>query len=166
MRRLKHFLVRHEPAGRQLSQIKAAAGATIAMTLVGALATWAGLPLLLGPLGGTVALVFTQPNSALAQPVNIVGGYVLAAAMTALMVALWPGHWWLATIFVGVAVAAMLALRVSHPPAGAVPLLALGGSVAPATLFETILAGALCLVVIALIHHRLPPKVQYPRKVE
>ncbi|HEV7719550.1 MAG TPA: HPP family protein [Arsenicitalea sp.] len=166
MRRLKHFLIRHEPTARQLSHFKSAAGATVAMTLVAALSLWAGLPLLLGPLAGTVALIFSYPDSALAQPVNILGGYVLAATMTALLIALWPGHWWLATILVGVVVATMLMLRVTHPPAGAVPVLAMGHPVAPMTLFETILFGAFCLVLIALIHHRLPPRTQYPRRVE
>jgi CBS-domain-containing membrane protein len=166
MRRLKHFVVRHEPAGPQLSLYKSAAGAMIAMTLVGALATWTGLPLLLGPLGGTAALVFTQPNSALSQPINVIGGYLLSAGLTALVLAFWPGHWWVATICVGIAVAAMLALRVTHPPAGAVPLLAVAGPVAPATLIEVILAGSACLVLVALIHHRLPPRIQYPRRAE
>jgi hypothetical protein len=33
------------------------------------------------------------------------------------------------------------------------------------TLFFVVLAGAMCLVGIAVIHHRLPPRIDYPRRL-
>ena len=46
-------------------------GAVVAMTLVGGLAAWTGLPMLLAPFGATAVLLFGQAESPLAQPVNL-----------------------------------------------------------------------------------------------
>lgn len=166
MRHLKPYIARHEPRGRWHGHLKSGAGAVIGMSVVGALAAWTHFPLLLAPLGATAVLLFAQPHSPLAQPANVFGGYIVAAALGLAAALLWPGEWPAATICVGVAIAAMLALRVTHPPAGGVPLLAVAGPLAPTTLFGAIVAGAGCLVAVAVLHHWLPPRVSYPRPIE
>jgi CBS-domain-containing membrane protein len=166
MRHLQPFIARHEPRGSRLFHLKSGIGSIVAMTVLGALAAWTHYPMLLAPLGATAVLLFAQPHSPLAQPANVFGGYFLATILGLLAATLWPGEWWAATICVGVSIAAMLAFRVTHPPAGGVPLLAVAGSLAPATLFGAILAGAGCLITIAVLHHWLPPRVQYPRRLE
>jgi CBS-domain-containing membrane protein len=60
----------------------------------------------------------------------------------------------------------MLLLRVTHPPAGAVPLVAFGTHMPAETLFFVVLTGALCLVGVAVVHHWLPPRADYPRRIE
>lgn len=165
MSRLLDFLHRHEPRGAALAHIKSGLGAIVALSLVGALATLTGLPLLLAPLGATSVLLFGQPESALAQPANVVGGYLVAALLSALMVILFPPAWWIATIAVGLVVGVTLILRVTHPPAGAVPLVAVSSHLPPEILFIAVLAGAAGLVVVAVLHHSLPPRVTYPRRV-
>ncbi len=77
-----------------------------------------------------------------------------------------PGIWWAAAIAVGLAIALMLALRVTHPPAGAVPLIAMTAPTQALSLFPCILIACISLVSLALLHHRLPPRVQYPRPAE
>ena len=166
MRHLKPFLARHEPQGSYLSHLKSGAGALVAMTLVGALAAWTHFPLLLAPLGATAVLLFAVPNSPLAQPANVLGGYFLSALLGLIAAVLWPGEWWAATACVGVAIGVMLAFRVTHPPAGGVPLLAVAGPLAPTTLFGALLAGAGCLIAVAVLHHRLPPRLAYPRPLD
>lgn len=166
MRHLRPFLARHEPRGSHLFHLKSGAGSLVAMTVVGGLAAWTHFPLLLAPLGATAVLLFAQPHSPLAQPANIFGGYFVAAVLGLLAAILWPGEWWAATICVGVSIAAMLAFRVTHPPAGGVPLLAVVGPLAPTTLFGAVLAGAGCLIAVAVVHHRLPPRVPYPRPLD
>jgi len=147
--------------------VKSGVGAIIGMTLVGAVAALTGYPMLIAPLGATAVLLFAQPGSPLAQPANVFGGYALAVVLATIAVLLWPEHhWWVATILVGVVIAAMLLLRVTHPPAGAVPLVAVTGPIAPGTLAGAVLAGAACLVAVAIVHHRLPPRINYPRRVE
>lgn len=111
-------------------------------------------------------LLFAQPESALAQPANILGGYLLAAAISLAMILLVPDVWWVATIAVGLVIALMLLLRVTHPPAGAVPLVALSSHMTPWVLPVAVLVGAVCLVAVAMLHHRLPPRTIYPRRVQ
>ena len=166
LRHLLAFLHRHEPRGQTLSHLKSAIGAIIAMTLVGALAAWTGLPLLLAPFGASAVLLFGQAQSPFSQPANVFGGYLAAAGLSVVMLALLPTVWWAATITVGLAIGVMLLLRVTHPPAGGVPLVAFTTSMPPDTMFFAVLGGAMCLVGIAVVHHWLPPRVVYPRRVE
>lgn len=164
MRPLLDFFVRHEPKGSQLMHLKSGVGAVIGMTLIGAIAAFTGFPVLIAPLGATAVLLFAQPGSPLAQPANVFGGYALAVVLAAIAVQLWPDHqWWVATVCVGVVIAAMLLFRVTHPPAGAVPLVAVAGPIAPGTLAGAVMAGAACLVAVAVVHHRLPPRINYPK---
>jgi len=133
------------------------------MTLVGALAGWTGLPLLLAPFGATAVLVFGQPQSPFSQPANVFGGYLTGAAISVLVLAVFPAEWWAATVTVGLVIGVMPLLRVTHPPAGAVPLVAFTTHMPADTLFFVVLAGAMCLVGIGVVHHRLPPRIVYPR---
>ncbi len=164
MRHLLAFLHRHEPRGATLSHLKSAFGAIVAMTLVGGLAAWSGLPMLLAPFGATAVLLFGQAESPFSQPANVFGGYLAAAVLSVVVLSILPQAWWAATITVGLVIGAMLALRVTHPPAGAVPLVAFTSHMPPETLFFVVMAGALCLVLVAIIHHWLPPRMVYPRR--
>ena len=164
MSRLLDFIHRHEPQGETLAHIKSGTGALIGMTLVGALAALTGLPLLLAPFGATAVLLFGQPESPLAQPANVFGGYVIAAVASWLMLGLLIPTWWVATIAVGIVIGLMLALRVTHPPAGAVPLVAFSTHMHPEMLFIATLGGALCLVLVAIVHHWVPPRRVYPKR--
>ncbi len=162
-RHIRHFTARHEPGGQVLSHLKSGAGAMMGIGAVGGLSMASGLPLLIAPLGATVVLLFGQPASPLAQPINIFGGYLLATILGVAAALVFPGIWWIAAIAIGVAIAGMLILRITHPPAGAVPLIAFASPLQSTSLFPAILIGCVSLVGLALLHHRLPPKVQYPR---
>ncbi|CDP53480.1 HPP family protein [Paradevosia shaoguanensis] len=167
MRPLFRFFARHEPKGSQVMHLKSGIGAIIGLTMVGAIAALTGYPMLIAPLGATAVLLFAQPGSPLAQPANVFGGYALAVVLAAIAILLWPEHhWWVATICVGVVIAAMLVFRVTHPPAGAVPLVAVAGPIAPGTLAGAVMAGATCLVAVAVLHHRLPPRISYPKPLD
>jgi CBS-domain-containing membrane protein len=121
-----------------------------------------GIPLLIAPFGATAVLLFGQPKSPLAQPANVIGGYLLAALVGSLALQFLPGIWWASAIAVGLSIAGMLLLRVTHPPAGAVPLVAFGSHLEGQDLFLVVLAGSALLVVIAVVHHLIPPRHQYP----
>lgn len=165
-RHIRSFTTRHEPSGQFLSHMKSGSGAVLGMSMVGALSSFTGLPLLIAPLGATAVLLFGQPASPLAQPMNIFGGYLVAAIVGAVAVAAFPGMWWAAAVAVGVAVALMLILRVTHPPAGALPLVATASPFQGATLFVVVLVGSISLVGLAIVHHWIPPRTRYPRPVE
>jgi CBS-domain-containing membrane protein len=160
---IRTFTARHEPAGQLASHMKSGLGAVIGIGAVGGLATLTELPLLIAPLGATAVLLFGQPASPLAQPVNIFGGYLLATIVGVAAAIAFPGIWLVGAVAVGLVIALMLALRVTHPPAGAVPLVALAAPLQSASLFVTILLSCISLVGLALVHHRIPPRMQYPR---
>lgn len=165
MRRHLHpFIARHEPRAPIRAHLKSGIGALVTMTTVGALAGLTGMPLLIAPFGATAVLLFGQPASPLAQPMNVVGGYLAAALVAALFVIALPGLWWAATVATGLAIAVMLMLRVTHPPAGAIPLVAFGSAIHLPTLFAVIAAGTFSMIALAVIHHRLPPTHEYPRR--
>jgi len=162
---IRNFTARHEPAGHLTAHLKSGAGAMIGIGAVGGLSVATSLPLLIAPLGATVVLLFGQPASPLAQPMNIFGGYLLATVLAVAAASAFPGVWWIAAVAVGVAIAGMALLRVTHPPAGAVPLVALASPVQSAWLFPTILISCISLLALAILHHRLPPRVQYPKQL-
>jgi len=165
-RHIRSFIARHEAGGQFLSHLKSGSGAMIGMSAVGALSTLTGLPLLIAPLGATAVLLFGHPASPLAQPANIFGGYLIASAVAAGAAVAFPGMWWAAAIAVGLAIALMLMLRVTHPPAGAIPLVASASPLHGPTLFMVVLVGSASLVALAFLHHRIPPRQDYPRRID
>lgn len=162
-RHLLHLATRHEPEGPFLPHLKSGLGAALGLSVVGGLAALTGWPMLIAPLGASVALLFGQPSSPLAQPANVFGGYFLATVLAVGVAVVAPGLWWAAAAAVGLAVALMLALRITHLPAGAVPLVAMAAPDEAAMLFPTLLLSATALVGLVLLLHRLPPRVAYPR---
>jgi len=160
---LHRFTARHEPVIPLASHLKSGAGAALGLALVGLLAHLTGWPLLIAPLGATVVLLFGHPASPLAQPANVFGGYLLATILAVGTAMAFPGLWWVASLTVGLALAGMLALRVTHPPAGAVPLVAMAAPQDCVILFPALLMASVSLVALAVALHRLPPQVSYPR---
>lgn len=166
-RHVRPFVARHEPRGSFVSHLKSGSGAVVGMSAVGGLSMLTGWPLLVAPLGATAVLLFGQPASPLAQPANVLGGYFVATIVAVAAMAAFPGLLPAAIVAVGMSIALMLALRVTHPPAGAIPLVALPtSSGSGAMLFAIIFVGSVSLVVLAILHHWLPPRSQYPRRID
>lgn len=165
-RHIRSFTARHEPPGKLSSHIKSGSGAIVGMAAVGGLSTVTGLPLLIAPFGASAVLLFGQPASPLAQPANVFGGYLLAAAVGTFAAMAFPGFWPAAAVAVGVAIALMLMFRVTHPPAGAIPLVAFASPLPSTTLFAVVSLGAASLVAFAALHHWLPPRHEYPKRMD
>ena len=88
---LRTLLTRHEPVRGIGEHAKSALGAVAGILLIGALAYVTALPLLLAPLGATAVILFGYPGGALAQPVNVFGGYLLATVVGVATAMLFPG---------------------------------------------------------------------------
>ncbi len=118
------------------------------------------LPVLMAPFGATLVIVYALPSSPLAQPRNVVLGYVLTAALglVALQTAQWlelsPQHPLLMAVATGLGVSLMMVLRCVHPPAGANPLLVLMTMPGWHFLFTPVAAGSLFIVLCAWGWHR------------
>ena len=161
-RSLKVLLTRHEREIDHAANIKAGFAAVLGMLLVAELAKYTGQPLLLAPLGATAALLFAQPSSPLAQPLNVMGGYFIGACVCEVAFFLIPWTELAAAVAVGVTVVSMRQLRVTHPPAGALPILAFGSQLHGYGLFLAGFVGCVTLIALAFIVHRIPPRRTYP----
>ncbi len=151
---MRAYLTRHQPpTGRRRSAL-AGLGAGIALAVVGGLGALTGQPLVRAPFGATGVLLFAVPGSPLSQPANVVGGHVLATAIALLLRAGLPNEWWAAAIAVGVVVGVLAALRLTHPPAGADPLVVFAADPGIFFLIAPVLVGAVLLVALATAFHR------------
>ncbi len=162
---LKSFFVRHEPiAGQPFSHLKSGLGGLVGIAASGLLATSTGQPFLIAPFGASAVLLFGQPASPLAQPANALGGYAVATVVTLAILLLMPAGWPAAATGVGIAIALMAMLRVTHPPAGAIPILAATSDIHGLTLVLVVAGGSALLVALAALHHWLPPRTVYPKR--
>lgn len=159
---LSLVLTRHEPIRGLAEHAKSAIGATLAMLLIGWLAELIDLPLLIAPLGASAVLLFGYPGSTLAQPINVFGAYLIATVLGVVAAALFPHAYWSVAVAVGLTLFAMQTLRITHPPAGAVPLVAAATPADCTLLFITLLVSSAGMVAFALAFHALPPRRRYP----
>ena len=151
---MRAFLTRHQPPTGRRRAALAGLGATIAIAVVGGLGALTGQPLVMAPFGASAVLLFAVPGSPLSQPANVVGGHVLATAMALLLRTFLPNQWWAAAIAVGIVVGVLAALRLTHPPAGADPLVVFAVDPSFSFLIAPVLVGAVLLVAIATAFHR------------
>ncbi|MFN4129202.1 MAG: HPP family protein [Paracoccaceae bacterium] len=142
--------------------VLAGLGGLVAIACLRFLTDSSHLALIMAPFGASCVLLFAVPASPLSQPVNVVGGH-LVASLVGLLLRLWlPDEWWTLAFAVGLAIAAMVALRVTHPPAGADPLVVFAADPGFVFLVFPVLSGSLLLVILACVFHRLSGQV-YPQ---
>jgi CBS-domain-containing membrane protein len=118
--------------------------------------------LILGSFGATCVLVFGYPESPFSQPRSVIGGHVLASAIGLLVLhEIGDGPWCLA-LATGLAIAAMMALRVVHPPAGSNPVIVFLLHAPWSFLLSPTAIGAAIIVICALLWHRATLRGKYP----
>ncbi len=178
---MKAWLSRFVPAPLAVGpaeRIRAALGAVAGIALAGWLSRLfvdvGGLQSawLVAPLGASAVLVFAVPASPLAQPWSVVAGNTVSA-LVGIACVRWLGlNPWSAGLAVGLAIAAMMALRCLHPPGGAAALLVvLTGVTDPKFAVFPVLINAVLLVAVALVYntvtghsypHRAAPPLPQP----
>ncbi|MBM3582052.1 MAG: HPP family protein [Alphaproteobacteria bacterium] len=158
------FWWQHQGPPDPARTVKAGVGMAIGIALAAGLAEWTALPLLITSFGSTSVMLFLMPELPYSQPMNIVGGHVVAAAVGLAADAVLPSEaWWAYGLAVGASLIAMAAVRVMHPPAGANPLIVMFAHPDFDFLLIPVLAGTVLLVALAVVVHRLPPKATaYP----
>lgn len=129
-------------------------GGFLAIALLAFFTEAASLPLLMAPFGATCVLLFAAPSAPLSQPLNVIGGHLVATAVGLVLNGLLPDSWWALALAVGCAIALMVALRVTHPPAGADPLVVFAANPGVAFLLTPVLLGSIILVLAAIAYHR------------
>jgi CBS-domain-containing membrane protein len=158
---MRNYLHRHQPPLRLTKSLIAGLGGGLAIAALGLLTMQTGYALLMAPFGASCVLLFSQPSSPLSQPMNVFCGHVVSAAVGLLLCAVLPNTWWAVALAVGVAIAVMAALRVTHPPAGANPLVIFALHPGALFLFFPAALGSLVLIACAVLFHRASGHV-YP----
>lgn len=121
--------------------------------------------LLIAPFGATCVLVFGLPQSPLAQPRNVIGGHLISSAVGLASLHLLGATPISFGIGVGVAIAAMLLTRTTHPPAGADPIVVILAGASWQFLWMPVLLGAVIIVGTGIVFHRIFSNSKYPAKL-
>lgn len=150
------------PVPRRLV-ILAGIGGMIGILVLGFAGLGLGAALLMAPFGASCVLLFSVPAAPLSQPVNVVAGHILSALVGLVLMSLFPGQDIAAAAAVGLAIALMAALRVTHPPAGANPLVIFASDPGWVFLLFPVASGAVLLVFTAILWHRISG-TPYPTK--
>jgi len=163
---LRSLLVRQQLAQSVAGIIKSGVGGLIAVSLVALLGYVSGNTLLMAPFGATCVLLFSVPASPLSQPINVIGGHLVSTAVGLLLLLVLPAEWWALGLAVGVAIAAMAALRITHPPAGADPLVVFFTAPGWEYIIFPVAIGSILFVIIAWLFHKLPRRTEYPAQLK
>lgn len=161
---MRRFVFRHQPPATARNALLAGGGSMCAVAALGFTQDLAGLAMLFAPLGATCVLVFAVPLSPLSQPAHVIFGHALAGLIGIGAHMILPGNVWMAAAAVGLAIAGMVALRITHPPAGATTLVSYASAQSAAFLAFPILSGAVALVLFATLYHRITGHT-YPLKL-
>lgn len=131
-------------------------GSLLGIGAIAYLSTITGQWFLIPPLGASCFIAFVIPESAFAQPRNIIGGHLLSSIIGIIFSTVLGAQWWAFALAVSVAIAAMQIVKLLHPPAAADPiLLMMQGTVPWDTLLALVLGGSIMLTVIATLFNKL-----------
>lgn len=138
-------------------------GGIVAIAAVAGFADASHLPMVLGSFGASCVLLFGFPDSPFSQPRNVIAGHFLATLTGLVFLTLFGAHWWSMALATGTAIALMQITRTVHPPAGSNPVIVMLTAPAWQFLLMPTLAGAVILVLVALVFNNLPRERTYPQ---
>jgi len=118
--------------------------------------------LLLGSFGASCVLLFGFPDVPFAQPMNVIGGHLICTIIALAALHLIGPQPWVLALAVGCSIAAMMASRTVHPPAGSNPVIVFLGHSGWSFLLFPVFSGALLLVFIAWLYNNAVRKTPYP----
>ena len=118
---------------------------------------------LITSFGSSMVMLYGYPESAFSQPKNIFFGHLLTSIVGIIFLYTIPlPIYLLIPLAVGSAIALMMILNVTHPPAGANPIIVIMGSVSLDYLINPIILGTLIILIFGIILNRLILKKNYP----
>ncbi len=137
-------------------------GSLLAAATVGFLAYYSHQPLVMGSFGASCFVLFILPQSPFAQPRNLIGGHFVSTLVGLAFFHLVSPDWWSMALALATAIALMQLLNVPHPPAGSNPFIVFLAGAGWDFLFMPTLAGAILLVLVALLYNNLAQDRHYP----
>ena len=117
---------------------------------------------LAGSFGSSMVLLFGFPESPFAQPKNVFFGHLLTTFVGIIFVTFFEVSFISIGLAVGIAIMLMIALKVTHPPAGGNPIAVMIGSVSFPFLIFPIMVGAITIIIGGIIYNSLILKRKYP----
>ncbi len=118
---------------------------------------------LIASFGSSMVLLYGYPESPFAQPKNIFFGHLITSVIGVIFLNIVPlPIYMLIPIAVGVGVALMIILNITHPPAGGNPIIVIIGSVSLDYLINPIIIGSIIILIFGIILNRLILKKKYP----
>ena len=120
---------------------------------------------LIASFGSTMVLLYGYPESPFAQPKNIFFGHLVTAIVGVLCVNFIPLPNYIVIPFgVGLGVALMIILNVTHPPAGGNPIIIIMGSVSYEYLIYPVITGVIIILIFGVLINRFIFRKNYPSK--
>jgi CBS-domain-containing membrane protein len=110
---------------------------------------------LIPPFGASMVLVMAVHESPLAHPKNVLFGHIVSAFSGVVVFALFGFSFLSVGVGVGLAIFLMMVTKTVHPPAGANPIIAILGAKGAGFIIIPVAAGALFIVLFAIIFNKL-----------
>ena len=110
---------------------------------------------LIPPFGASMVLVMAVHESPLAHPKNILFGHIISAFSGVFVFSVLGSSFISLGLAVGLAIFLMMATKTVHPPAGANPIIAILGAKGASFIVIPVAAGALFIVLFAIIYNKL-----------
>ncbi len=110
---------------------------------------------LIPPFGASMVLVMAVHESPLAHPKNVLFGHIISAFSGVVVFALFGFSFLSVGVGVGLAIFLMMVTKTVHPPAGANPIIAILGAKGAGFIIIPVAAGALFIVLFAIIFNKL-----------
>ena len=120
---------------------------------------------LITSFGSSMVLIYGYPESPFSQPKNVFFGHLLTSLVGILFLYLLPlSNFILIPIAVGISIGLMILLNITHPPAGANPIIVIMGSVSLDYIISPIILGSIIILIFAIILNRFILRKNYPSK--
>ena len=110
---------------------------------------------LIPPFGASMVLVMAVHERPLANPKNVLFGHIISAFSGVFIFAIFGFSSLSVGAGVGLAIFLMMATKTVHPPAGANPIIAILGAKGASFIVIPVAAGALFIVLFAIIYNKL-----------
>ena len=117
----------------------------------------------MAPFGASSVLIFGIPDSPLAQPRNFVGGNLLAALVSLIILYIFGSEPWTMGLAVATVIGLMQFTGTLHPPSGAVALVVMMTKPSWDFLLTPALEGSVIILLCAVVFNNLAEERSYPK---
>lgn len=138
-------------------------GSFCGIAITSYLAVRTNLPLLMAPFGATSVLIFSVPDSPLAQPRNVIGGNFLGALVSLIILHFLGSSPLTMGMAVSTSIGMMQLTGTLHPASGGVALVVMITQPNWQFLWTPTLEGSMILVLCAVIFNNLAEERTYPK---